>query len=107
MAIESINPATGEKLETYAPMPRATVDDIIGKSHEAFLDWRTRSFEQRAQVLRAAAQILRSKAETWARLMAREMGKPLRDGIAEAQKCAVCCEHFADNAARLLAREPV
>ncbi|MBW8718757.1 MAG: NAD-dependent succinate-semialdehyde dehydrogenase, partial [Variovorax paradoxus] len=43
---------------------------------------------------------------TWGRLMAREMGKPLRDGIAEAQKCAACCEFFADNAARLLAREP-
>ncbi|WP_418149489.1 NAD-dependent succinate-semialdehyde dehydrogenase [Variovorax paradoxus] len=106
MTIESINPATGEKLEAHAEMPRAAVDDIIGKTHEAFLAWRGTSFEQRAQHLREAAKILRAKSDTWGRLMAREMGKPLRDGIAEAQKCAACCEFFADNAARLLAREP-
>jgi succinate-semialdehyde dehydrogenase / glutarate-semialdehyde dehydrogenase len=107
MAIESINPATGEKLETYKEMPHAEVDEIVDKAHEAFLAWRRISFEERAQRLRAAAQILRTKADTWARLMAREMGKPLRDGIAEAQKCATCCDFFADNAAQLLAREPV
>jgi succinate-semialdehyde dehydrogenase/glutarate-semialdehyde dehydrogenase len=107
MTIESINPATGEKLETYAQMPRTTVDDTIAKAHEAFLGWRRMSFEQRAQHLRSAAQILRAKAEDLARLMAREMGKPLRDGVAEVQKCAVCCEFFSENAAQLLAREPV
>ena len=107
MAIESMNPATGEKLETRAQMSRAAVDEIIGKTHQAFLAWRGTSFEQRAQRLREAAKILRARSDTWARLMAREMGKPLRDGIAEAQKCAGCCEFFADNAARLLAREPV
>jgi len=107
MAIESINPATGEKLETYAEMPHAAVDDIIGKTHEAFRAWRHISFEERGQRLQAAADILSTKAQTWARLMAREMGKPLRDGIAEAQKCAMCCEYFAGNAEQLLAREPV
>jgi succinate-semialdehyde dehydrogenase / glutarate-semialdehyde dehydrogenase len=107
MAIESINPATGEKFETYAEMPRAEVDDIVGKAHQAFLAWRQTSFDERAQYPVGAAQILRNKAEIWARLMAHEMGKPLRDGIAEAQKCAACCEFFAGNAARMLAREPV
>jgi succinate-semialdehyde dehydrogenase/glutarate-semialdehyde dehydrogenase len=106
MALEPINPATGEKLEAHAEMPRAAVDDVIGKTHQAFLAWRGTSFEQRAQHLREAAKILHTKSDTWGRLMAREMGKPLRDGIAEAQKCAACCEFFADNAARLLAREP-
>ena len=38
MAIESINPATGETLKTYAEMSRAAVDDIIVKAHEAFLE---------------------------------------------------------------------
>jgi succinate-semialdehyde dehydrogenase / glutarate-semialdehyde dehydrogenase len=107
MALESINPATGEKLETYTEMRPPVVEDIVNQAHEAFLAWRRMSFDQRAQRLRAAAQILRTKAETWAGLMAREMGKPLRDGIAEAQKCALSCEFFADNAPQLLAREPV
>jgi len=107
VSIESINPATGERLETYEQMSRATVDDIIGLGHEAFLGWRRTPFAERAQRLHAAARILRTRADELARLMALEMGKPLRDGIAEAQKCATCCEFYADNAARLLAREPV
>lgn len=40
MAIESINPATGETLQIYTEMPRAAVDDSVGKAHEAFLAWR-------------------------------------------------------------------
>jgi succinate-semialdehyde dehydrogenase/glutarate-semialdehyde dehydrogenase len=107
MTIESINPATGEQLKTYEAMSRAAVEDSIGKTHDAFLGWRQTSFDERARRMRAAAQILRAKAETFARLMAQEMGKPVRDGVAEAQKCALCCDFYADNAARLLAREPV
>src|SRR2546427_218585 len=85
MAIESINPATGETIRTYAEMSRAVVDDIIDKTHEAFLAWRTAPFEDRARPMRGAAKILRQNAEAYARLMAQEMGKPVRDGIAEAQ----------------------
>jgi succinate-semialdehyde dehydrogenase/glutarate-semialdehyde dehydrogenase len=107
MAIESINPATGERLKTYEEMPQGEVEHILDKAHEAFLSWRSRSFEERGQRMRAAAQVLRTKAETYARLMAQEMGKPVRDGIAEAQKCALGCEFYADNAERFLAREPV
>jgi succinate-semialdehyde dehydrogenase / glutarate-semialdehyde dehydrogenase len=39
--------------------------------------------------------------------MAEEMGKPIRDGIAEIQKCAGGCDYFAENAERFLAPEPV
>jgi len=107
MAIESVNPATGEKLQSYDEMPQAEVDQTIAQVHEAFLRWRSSSFEQRAGHLRAAAKVLRERAQEWGRLMAREMGKPLRDGVAEAQKCASCCEFYAEHGARLLAREPV
>jgi len=107
MAIESINPATGERLKTHDEMPHAAVDDVIVKTHEAFLAWRQTSFGERAERMRHAAQILRSNLDGYARLMATEMGKPVRDGVAEAQKCALACEYYAENAAKLLAREPV
>jgi succinate-semialdehyde dehydrogenase/glutarate-semialdehyde dehydrogenase len=107
MAIVAINPATGEKLKTHDEMPRAAVEDIVGKAHEAFLAWRQTSFGERAERMRKAAQVLREHAENYARLMATEMGKPVRDGVAEVQKCALACEFYADNAAKMLAREPV
>ena len=58
-------------------------------------------------MMRAAAQVLRGKAGEYAHLMAQEMGKPVRDGVAEAQKCAVGCDYYAENAEHFLAWEMV
>jgi succinate-semialdehyde dehydrogenase/glutarate-semialdehyde dehydrogenase len=53
--------------------------------------------------MRRAAELLRARAAELARLAALEMVKPLADGIAEAQKCASACEHYAAQAAAYLA----
>jgi succinate-semialdehyde dehydrogenase/glutarate-semialdehyde dehydrogenase len=107
MSIRSINPATGAQIASYDETPQSAVGEIIGRSHEVFQTWRRKSFDERARALRAAAHTLRGEAKELARLMALEMGKPLRDGIAEAQKCATCCDYYADNAEHLLAAELV
>ena len=107
MTIEAINPATGERIAKYDPMSGTTVARIVTDAHAAFLEWRRASFAERARPMRNAAAILRAEAGALARLMAQEMGKPVRDGIAEVQKCASACEFFADTAARFLARESV
>jgi succinate-semialdehyde dehydrogenase/glutarate-semialdehyde dehydrogenase len=57
--------------------------------------------------MRAAAQILRRKADEYARLMAEEMGKPYSQGVSEAQKCALGCDFFAETASQFLAPESV
>src|SRR5437762_302321 len=107
MAIEAINPATGELIARYDPLSAAAVGRIVSNAHAAFLEWRRASFAERARPMHNAAAILRAEAGALARLMAQEMGKPVRDGVAEVQKCASACEFFADNAARFLARESV
>jgi len=107
MTLRAINPATGEVLGTYDEMTPADVGGIISAVHEQFLGWRRASFAERAAPLRKAAEILRDNAAEYACLMAREMGKPVREGIAEAQKCATVCDFYAENAARFLAREPI
>jgi succinate-semialdehyde dehydrogenase / glutarate-semialdehyde dehydrogenase len=107
MAIESINPATGQRIRSYEEMAPATVAATIGAAHEAHLAWRRASFDDRARPMRQTAKLLRERASDYARTMALEMGKPLRDGIAEAQKCATACDFYAEHAARFLAREPV
>ena len=107
MAFKSVNPATGKIIATYKEMPPAEVGRIIERCHKAWLGWRRTSFSERAGLMRVAAKILRAKARDYGRLMAEEMGKPISDGIAEAQKCATGCDYFADNAERFLAREIV
>ena len=83
------------------------VQSVIGKVHEAFLGWCRIPLAERAGPMRKAAEILRTNAPEYARLMAQEMGKPVRDGVAEAQKCALGCDYYAENAARPPAREPI
>jgi succinate-semialdehyde dehydrogenase / glutarate-semialdehyde dehydrogenase len=107
MALISINPATGETIASYRETTPGEVADIIARSNRAFLDWRRIGFAERAKPMRAAAQLLRDNAPRYGRLMAEEMGKPIRDGIAEAQKCALACDYYAENAERFLAREMV
>jgi succinate-semialdehyde dehydrogenase/glutarate-semialdehyde dehydrogenase len=105
MKIKAINPTNGETFKEYEEMPPRVVGNSIQKSQYAFLDWRRTSFAERADCLRKAAGILRSRAEDYARLMALEMGKPIRDGKAEAEKCAWACDYFADNGERFLLTE--
>ena len=107
MAIAAVNPATGEQLESHREMPAEEVAGIVDDAHDAFLLWRRKSFDERALCVRRMGELLRDRAEEWARLMAREMGKPVTDGVAEAKKCATCCDHFAEHAARMLGREEV
>ncbi len=103
----TINPATGKELASYDEMERGEVARIIERANAAFLDWRKKSFAERAKPMKAAGKILRERADEFARLMAEEMGKPISDGIAEAQKCATGCDFFAENAEKFLAREEV
>lgn len=107
MSIESVNPATGEVLERYEEMTRPQVGAAIDSAHAAFLAWRETDFAERANHMRKAAALLRERAREYGRLMALEMGKPIRDGIAESQKCAVGCDYYAENAERFLANEIV
>jgi succinate-semialdehyde dehydrogenase/glutarate-semialdehyde dehydrogenase len=105
MAQVSVNPTTGKILREYSETKAEAVEAALEAAHRAFLAWREADFSERARVLRSAAALLRMEREDLARLMALEMGKPLRQGRAEAEKCAWVCEFYAENAAGFLAPE--
>jgi succinate-semialdehyde dehydrogenase/glutarate-semialdehyde dehydrogenase len=107
MALESLNPATGEAIATYPAWSDAQVDEAIRSVAARQPAWAAASFETRAAVLTRAAALLRQRAPELARLMALEMGKPIAQGRAEATKCAWVAEYFAEHARRLLADEVI
>ena len=107
MAIESVNPATGRRIKVYEEMGPREVERILESAHGAFLSWRRTSLPERVARLQQAALVLRQNAEQYARLMAHEMGKPIRDGRGEAEKCAWACEYYAENAPRFLEPEMI
>src|SRR5438093_5206284 len=94
--LRSVNPATGEEIESFAEFTAKAVDACIAKAVAAFRNWRGTPFEDRAERMRAIAEVLRRHAREYAETMAREMGKPVHDGAAEVEKCAKACEFYAD-----------
>ncbi|HLY04192.1 MAG TPA: NAD-dependent succinate-semialdehyde dehydrogenase [Rhizomicrobium sp.] len=105
--MESVNPYTGKTVARYDEMAPEAVAAAIEAAHRAHLAWRETSFAERARPMKRAAELLRERAEDYARLMATEMGKPVRDGIGEAKKCAVGCDFYAEHAERFLTPQPV
>ena len=106
MSIQSINPATGEILESFKETSGQELDRILTGAHAAFLQWREVPFARRAQRMREAAQTLRTRRAEYARTMTLEMGKPIVQGEAEVDKCAWVCEYYADHAEAFLAGQP-
>jgi succinate-semialdehyde dehydrogenase/glutarate-semialdehyde dehydrogenase len=104
--IEVVDPATGKILRTVEETPADELDAIIERAHRAFVEWRGVAFAERSRLMRGAAAILKERVGEYARLMAEEMGKPVREGRSEAEKCAWVCEYYAANAERFLAPEP-
>jgi succinate-semialdehyde dehydrogenase/glutarate-semialdehyde dehydrogenase len=107
MAIESLNPYTGQSLQRFPAASSVEIEQIVAQAHAAAGAWRSTTFGERAVVLRRVGELLRERQDELARLMALEMGKPVRDGRAEAQKCATCCDYYAAHAEGFLADEKI
>jgi succinate-semialdehyde dehydrogenase/glutarate-semialdehyde dehydrogenase len=106
MAIESLNPTTGELLRTFPEMGKEEVSRILDAAVAAQKAWARVPVAERAVPMRKVAALLRERAPELGRLAALEMGKPLKDGAAEATKCAWVCEYYAENAEKFLAPRP-
>jgi len=99
----SINPATGDILREYKLHSPAQVREAIEAAHRCFLQWRETTLGERSQWLLKVADTLLAKKNDYASLMAQEMGKPLKEAIAEIEKCAACAKYFAENGPHFLA----
>jgi len=101
------DPATLEPGKSYPGHSAADAARKVAQAAAAQRQWRRTGMQQRSEPMRKAAAVLRSRREEFAALMTEEMGKTVTDGLAEVDKCASACEHFAANAGRYLAPERV
>jgi succinate-semialdehyde dehydrogenase/glutarate-semialdehyde dehydrogenase len=103
----SVNPADGSSGETVQAFSEEQIEETLQQAAEAAPDWRDRPIEQRSELMREAAVILRDNSESFARMMTLEMGKPIREARAEVEKSALGCEYYADHGAAFLADEEI
>jgi len=103
--IKSINPTTGEVVNSYREFTTEETENIITSSHNDFLLWQKTDFGLRAEKMKNASNVLRSKKDKLAEIMTLEMGKPINQSKSEVEKCAWVCDYFADNSEKFLADE--
>ncbi|MEN8803196.1 MAG: NAD-dependent succinate-semialdehyde dehydrogenase [Thiogranum sp.] len=107
MTFDSINPASGEKVNSFEQMSGDEVQVILQKCCVAQQGWANTPFGERARLLEAVAELLLENKQDYARLMTEEMGKVYPQGIAEVEKCAWGCQYYARHAEQFLAPEDV
>jgi succinate-semialdehyde dehydrogenase/glutarate-semialdehyde dehydrogenase len=105
MAIATVNPATGETLETFEAHSPAEVGAKIAAAAERFAEFRRTSCTQRAAWLRAAADLLDAEVEDVGAMISTEMGKTFTSAKGEVAKCAKAMRFYAEHAEEFLADE--
>ncbi|SFS07858.1 succinate-semialdehyde dehydrogenase / glutarate-semialdehyde dehydrogenase [Halomicrobium zhouii] len=96
--MEAVNPATGERIDTYEEADLPDVERALDDGWGAFQDWRDRPLAEREELIESAGEVLRENKREYAELMTEEMGKPVTQAVAEVEKCAWACDHYAQNA---------
>jgi len=105
--IQTINPATETPIQSYRTLSKKESDLCIEHAFTRYQSWRHVPWHERKQGLLNLAACLRKGSEHYAAIMAREMGKPLKAGRSEIEKCAWVCEHYAEYGESYLATEYV
>jgi len=103
--IETINPATGKILATYENVNADEVSRKVKAAREASVKWKKLDVAERAEYMRRLGRVMRKNREEYARLVTEEMGKPIRQSLAEIEKCAWVCDYYAEHAEAFLRDE--
>jgi acyl-CoA reductase-like NAD-dependent aldehyde dehydrogenase len=96
--IETINPSTGKVIAAYEGESPEIVSRKVKAAREAFSSWKKRDLSERAEYVRKLGRVMRKNREDYARIVTEEMGKPVRQSLAEIEKCAWVCDYYADHA---------
>lgn len=105
--IETVNPTTEEVIFQYSASTSESLKQVINLSDQAFLLWKSKTYEERAQCFMTLAEELRKNKRVFAELITQEMGKPLLQAGAEIEKCAWVCEFYAQNTSEFLAPDSI
>jgi succinate-semialdehyde dehydrogenase / glutarate-semialdehyde dehydrogenase len=99
-----VNPATGEQIARLPMASRDDLDDVLASSARAFASWRKRPALERSGILRRAGEIMRQRADEFARIMTLEQGKVLTEARIEIMAAADIIDWFAEEGRRAYGR---
>lgn len=103
-----VDPATGDVVQEYPTATDEQIEAALASAAKAFKEWsKTTTVAQRAELIRKVAALHEERKEELAKIIQREMGKPLDQSVGEVEFSAAIYEFYADNAEKFLADEPI
>ncbi len=105
MSIQTLNPYTEKIEKTYKIISSKTINLKIKKSHIAQTFWKNKSIKYRASLMIKLSKLLLKNKNIYAKVITKEMGKPILQSVSEIEKCALNCEFYAKNASKFLKEE--
>jgi succinate-semialdehyde dehydrogenase / glutarate-semialdehyde dehydrogenase len=102
--LDVINPATEEVIGRLAHASTADLDEAVRAAEAGFAVWRKVAPYDRSKIMRKAADLVRERCESIARLMTQEQGKPLAESRIEIMGSADVIDWFAEEGRRAYGR---
>ena len=96
-----VNPATGKELGSVPKLGRPETRRAIEAANAAWPDWRKKTAQERAVLLRRWNNLLLEHQEDLALMMTAEQGKPFDEARGEIRYAASFIEWFAEEAKRI------
>jgi succinate-semialdehyde dehydrogenase/glutarate-semialdehyde dehydrogenase len=108
MSYAVTNPATGETVKTFPTITDAELDAAIAAADEAHRGWsKSTTVEERAALVRRVGELHVERRQELAEIIVREMGKPIKQALGEADFAAAIYEYYADHSGEFLQDEPI
>src|SRR6478752_838778 len=103
-----VDPSTGETVKEYPTATDAEIEAAVAAATKAHNEWSKKStVAERADLIRKVAALHTERREELAKIIQREMGKPLDQSLGEVDFSAAFYEYYADTAEKFLADEPI
>jgi succinate-semialdehyde dehydrogenase/glutarate-semialdehyde dehydrogenase len=102
MAYQSVNPYTKRISGTFPTLTDSELREKLNNAELAFNKWSRTNLQERAGLLNKTSLLLEKEKNMHAEIITSEMAKPIRQSIAEVEKCAWLCRHYADNGGKFL-----
>ena len=107
MHLKSINPSTGQEIETYKEFSNDEIQKILEDIHLTQMNWKQTGLEFRLDCLNEMVGVLEDGKREFSLLMAHEMGKPISQAQGEIEKCIWLCEYYRDNSSQFLSDKKI
>jgi len=107
MRIATINPFDNKVVKKFKELRDKELDECIRNAAQEFESWSHLPLPTRARYLKSVAEQLRADKSYYASFITLEMGKPVREAVAEIEKCAWVCDFYSETMAQWLGEDKI